>query len=217
VTRRVLSSYAVFENIGGTRDIVFYYAGGGADSVSGVSPAEADYIEDLLRNEKPMSYDADLKRLSTWTMEPVGEEETTFDLDAWLGSHPTIAASIVWEDAGGAHQWSSWSASQKAELRQAFALARSRSSIPVAEVPPNQAVLADGDQIVQILAPADAWAYFKASVAQSLSIEVGQQVIWSLSGYSADELAQLFDSRQMFHWNASPTGYRILHLRVPRQ
>jgi hypothetical protein len=209
VARKLLSSYAVFENVGGTRDIVFYYDGGGADSVTAVPAAEADYIVDLLRNEKPMSYDATLKRLSTWTAEPVGEAETTLDLDAWLTAHPRIAGAIVWEDASGAHAWPSWSAAWKSELRQAFSAARQRGSIPVPDVPANQAVLGDADSVVQILAPADAWAYYKASVALSLAVEIGQQVTWSCSGYSADQLAELFDGREMFHWNASPAGYRI--------
>jgi hypothetical protein len=75
MARKVVTNYAVFHNIGSTSDIVFYYQGGGADSVSGLPFAEAGYVVDLLRNEKPMSYDADRKRLSTWTPEPVGEEE----------------------------------------------------------------------------------------------------------------------------------------------
>lgn len=53
----------------------FYYQGGGADSVTGIPFAEAAFILDLLRNEKPMSYDHSLKRLSTYTPEPVGEAE----------------------------------------------------------------------------------------------------------------------------------------------
>jgi len=75
MARKVVTQYAVFHNIGGASDIVFYYQGGGADSVTGVAYAEASYIVDLLRNEKPMSYDASIKRLSTYTPEPVGEGE----------------------------------------------------------------------------------------------------------------------------------------------
>ena len=209
MARKILSSYAVFENLGGTRDIVFYYQGGGADSVNNVSAAEADYIVDLLRNEKPMSYDHALKRLSTWNPEEVGEAEISPNLDAWLNAHPSVAACIVWEDSGGAHGWSSWSAGQKAELRQAFDLARIRSPISVADVPPNQATFADDQQVTTILAATDAWAYFKASAAQSLAAEIGGQLLWSLQGYSADQLAQLFDSREMFRWTSAPPGYRI--------
>src|ERR1700755_60939 len=99
MARKIVTDYAVFENLGGTRDIVFYYQGGGADSVSGINAAEADFIVGLLRNEKPMSYDHALRRLSTWTAEDVGEAEVSTNLDAWLTENPSIAASIVWEDA----------------------------------------------------------------------------------------------------------------------
>ena len=33
MARKTVSSYAVFENVGGTRDIVFYYEGGGAGTM----------------------------------------------------------------------------------------------------------------------------------------------------------------------------------------
>ena len=75
MARKIVTQYAVFHNIGAASDIVFYYQGGGADSVTAVPYPEAGYIVDLLRNEKPMSYDASLKRLSTYTPEPVGEGE----------------------------------------------------------------------------------------------------------------------------------------------
>ena len=209
MARQIVTDYAVFENLGGTRDIVFYYQGGGADSVSGVNAAEADFIVGLLRNEKPMSYDHALRRLSTWTAEDVGEAEVSTNLDGWLTENPSIAASIVWEDASGPHAWSSWSAGWKVELSQAFGLAQVRSSIAVPDVPANQATFADNQNVTTVLAPADAWAYFKASVAQSLAAEVGAHFSWSLHGYSADQLAQLFDSREMFRWIAAPAGYRI--------
>ena len=75
MARKVVTQYAVFHNIGAGSDIVFYYQGGGADSVTNIPVPEALYIVDLLRNEKPMSYDHALKRLSTYTPEPVGEGE----------------------------------------------------------------------------------------------------------------------------------------------
>ncbi|GAB3321213.1 hypothetical protein GCM10027299_15370 [Larkinella ripae] len=75
MARKTVTQYAVFHTIGGTSSIVLYYQGGGADTVSDVPVAEAAYVVDLLRNEKPMSYDHDRKRLSTLTAEPVGEGE----------------------------------------------------------------------------------------------------------------------------------------------
>jgi hypothetical protein len=75
MARKVVTQYAVFHNIGGTSSIVFYYEGGGADSVTDIPYGEAQHIIDLLRNEKPMSYDHSQKRLSTYNAEPVGEGE----------------------------------------------------------------------------------------------------------------------------------------------
>jgi hypothetical protein len=130
-------------------------------------------------------------------------------------AYPVVGASIVWEDKNGAHPWPTWTAQQKAELDQAFTLACGGSSIPVPEIPTNQLVLADTDYADETLSTSDAWAYFKASVAQSLALETRLQMPWSIIGfneevpYSAAQLAQLFDSRQMFRWSASPAGYSI--------
>ena len=75
MARKIVTQYAVFHNIGAGSDIVFYYQGGGADSVAAIPFTEAAFIVDLLRNERPMSYDHTLKRLSTYFPEPVGEGE----------------------------------------------------------------------------------------------------------------------------------------------
>lgn len=75
MARKKITHYAVFHNVGSTSSIVLYYEGGGADSVQNLSVAEAGFMIDLLRNEKPMSYDHALKRLSNLTSEPVGENE----------------------------------------------------------------------------------------------------------------------------------------------
>jgi hypothetical protein len=75
MARKIVTHYAVFHNIGGTSSVIVYYQGGGADSIANLPLAEARHVIDLLRNEKPMSYDADLQRLSTYSLEPVGEGE----------------------------------------------------------------------------------------------------------------------------------------------
>lgn len=75
MARKIVTHYAVFHNVGGSSEINVYYQGGGADTINGLGIAEARHIVDLLRNEKPMSYDAERKRLSTWSTEPVGEGE----------------------------------------------------------------------------------------------------------------------------------------------
>lgn len=72
--KKIVTQYAVFHNVGGTTSVNVYYDGGGADSIADIPIAEASYIIDLLRNEKPVYYDAGLKRMST-SFEPVGEGE----------------------------------------------------------------------------------------------------------------------------------------------
>ena len=139
-----------------------------------------------------------------YIVKELGGQPSVGGLDQWLNAYPVVGASIIWEDKNGAHPWPTWTAQQKLELDQAFALACGGSSIPVAEIPANQVVLADTDSVEQTLAASDAWAYFKASVAQSLALETRLQLPWSIIGfnedvpYSAAELAQLFDSRKMF-------------------
>ena len=190
MVRKIVNDYAVFENVGGTRDIVFYYGAGGADSVTGVVAAEADYIVGLLRNEKPMSYDHALKRLSTWTPEPVGESEHGANLDALADRPCRDRRQHRLGRRRGAHAWSSWSAGWKAELRQAFDLARSRSSISVADVPPNQATHGGrpaGDHHPRRRRRLGVLQGERG--AASLAAEIGQQLGWSLTGYSADQLA----------------------------
>jgi hypothetical protein len=73
--RKTVTHYAVFHNIGAGTDVVLYYEGGGAETVTGLPYAEAAFIVDLLRNEKPVSYDAALRRVSTLYPEPTGESE----------------------------------------------------------------------------------------------------------------------------------------------
>ncbi|MEZ4383321.1 MAG: hypothetical protein R3A79_18475 [Nannocystaceae bacterium] len=75
MARKRVSSYAVFHDIKRTSSIVFYYEGGGADTLADVSVDEAAYIIDLLRNESPITYDHSRRRLSTLNPEPVGEGE----------------------------------------------------------------------------------------------------------------------------------------------
>jgi hypothetical protein len=74
MARKVVTQYAVFQHRRTLRHRVLL-PGRRADSVTGIPFAEAAFIVDLLRNEKPMSYDHSLKRLSTYTPEPVGEAE----------------------------------------------------------------------------------------------------------------------------------------------
>lgn len=75
MARKLVTHYAVFHDVGSTSEISLYYQGGGRDVVSGIPVAEAAYLVDLLRNERPIAYDAERRRLFTSAAEPVGESE----------------------------------------------------------------------------------------------------------------------------------------------
>jgi hypothetical protein len=48
-----------------------------------------------------------------------------------------------------------------------------------------------------------------AYIAESLVGEVAQLFDWSIEGYSALGLAELFDSRKMFGWDNTSGAYKI--------
>lgn len=75
MARKRVTHYAVFHNVGGTSEINVYYQGGGANTIRDIPIAEARYILDILRNEKPMDYDHSRRRLLSGALEPVGEGE----------------------------------------------------------------------------------------------------------------------------------------------
>lgn len=132
-------------------------------------------------------------------------------LTDWLTAHPSLAQAIVWEKPGGAvHPWSTWNSGLRNELQVAFDKAVAGLSIPIADVPANKATPVDTDRNPStVLAESHAWKYFKASIGQSLALETGSLVSWSIAGATAARLAQLFNSREMFHWDANHVGYRI--------
>lgn len=171
------------------------------------------WYHDLLLNEKPVfaycnSDKPEWNQISTGN-EFTGETETMPDLAAWLGAHPAICNAIIWETPGGAQAYTSWNALMKADLANAFKMAWNFSSVLPVDPVPNKKVLADSDSVVQILDQAYAWPMFLSYVAQSLAVEIGNRVAWSIATYSAAGLAELFDGRQTFHWNGGAAGYEI--------
>jgi hypothetical protein len=71
---RLIKGYHVRHSIGQQSLIVLTYDGGEAVSLPAVSATEAHHLVDLLRNEKPIWYDAAKRELIT-SVEPVGEGE----------------------------------------------------------------------------------------------------------------------------------------------
>ena len=139
-------------------------------------------------------------------------------LDRWLGEHHTISDSIIWENPTPvaapfslqrAQPYKNWPQRDKDALQGAFDAAWNFRSIEIDDVPTNVLRLRDGSAPTTALSPADAHSLYLASVAQSLAVEVGNRVAWSVANYSSDNLAVLFDSREFFIWSAADNGYQI--------
>lgn len=172
------------------------------------------WYHDLFLNEKPLfaycnSDKPEWNQVSTGSEFP-GETEAMPDVGAWILAHPAVCSAINWETPGGGIQnYPAWSAAMKADLANAFKMAWNFASVLPADPVPNKKTLADTDSVVQIIDHAYAWPMYLSYVAQSLAVEIGKRVNWSLTGYSANGLAQLFDSRKTFAWNNGAAGYEI--------
>jgi hypothetical protein len=127
----------------------------------------------------------------------------------WLNKRHAVESNIVWQGRGSSRKFSAWSSERKAEICQAFELARTGRSIAVPDVPDNLVTLADDDEPTTVLSYSDAWAYYKASLANSLAVEIGGQLPWSILSYTKDEMMQLLDSREFFKWKRSYRGFQI--------
>jgi hypothetical protein len=218
------ASQIVCNGSDGTRFVLFFLSPSSAvpDNIYNPSakwatsylPAEQfDWYQNLLRNEKPvyayLNSDRPLVNGLFTARERIGEAEEVPDLEDWLSSHPQVRNALIWEDAGGTHPYASWSAAKKNDLADAFEAAWFAAPDELADPLPNHATLGDSDSVVQVLSETNAWMLYLAYVAHSLAIEISTGVVWSVTGYSGDNLALLFDSRKLFVWDNARSGYRI--------
>ena len=145
------------------------------------------------------------------------------DLATWLGNNPVIADAIKWQTqpAGSSVYlpptdadkvaWPDWTASQQADLNQAYLnacawfsqgapqVAMTPGGPGLTDQPVNNYPAVDNDTTSTIVwvSPAYMWSLYTAHVGFSLMLEISRQVPWSVTGYSADALKWLFDSATM--------------------
>jgi hypothetical protein len=73
---KTVKGYLIQHNLTtGASKLILHFTEGGSDSVESLAVAQAGFLIDLLRNEKPLNYETSSKTLSTTTMEPIGEGE----------------------------------------------------------------------------------------------------------------------------------------------
>ena len=156
---------------------------------------------------------------TTTTLPPTTTQVTA--QEAWDSLDPALLDAMVWEAPGGSVQtgYPNWDPAMQATLRSAFDRAwEGQPSLiavdPVANLASNAAE--DDTSCSQYISAADATDLFTEYAGNTLAVEAGGRVPWSISGYSPTELATLLDSRQMFIWYAggtpAPASYRIRHL-----
>jgi hypothetical protein len=141
-----------------------------------------------------------------------GGAAASHPLDAWLRQHPAVAFHLTWNDRGRVVSYSAWPAPMRAALRAAFDDARAGRSPAVPDPPPNAWTRQAGDDeqaIHTAFAPDVAQAYYLATVAHSLRVEIDRLVPWSLDDFNGDELDALFASTSLFWWNDGQRGYEI--------
>ncbi len=215
MARKKINSYAVFKNTDGTTSINVYYESGGANTISNLSLRESNYITDLLRNEKPLSYDHSRRRLSTWSVEPVGEAEggylePLFELNDWLNRHTYIRDFINFQlPNGGIHNYRNWTATEKNELKTYYYKILRNRNTGVSETPQLSSVSAGGENASTNMSRSTAWNYYLAFIAQSLVVEADRRVNWSVRNLSNAEKELIFDSRNLFQWNNGKNAYII--------
>jgi hypothetical protein len=132
-------------------------------------------------------------------------------LECYLQKNPNVASAIVWRSIGSKPQtevdlpWSQWDAQQKQDLAEAFYYAfewmngglQSYGGYNLVDPPVNQFNQPDAAPAVTEFTPDAAWHLYVNTIAQSLAVEIGQFVPWSIYGYSSTELQSLFDSNNI--------------------
>lgn len=128
----------------------------------------------------------------------------------WLIEHPAVSTNVIWETPQGlVEPYLIWPSSRIDDLQHAFEQAWNLGSVALTDPPPNVLHPGDNEAPTTALAEHDARWLYLASVGQSLAIEIGTRVPWSVTGYSVANLRILFDSREFYTWSAAHDGYEI--------
>jgi hypothetical protein len=132
---------------------------------------------------------------------------------AWLLQHPNVCNAIYWEKIPGSNasggNYLTWSANRQNLLQDAYNAIVAGTPTGLVDPPPNLVDPGANDFPQNVISSAHAWDLYVATVAQSLHVEIHDKVDWSILQDTATELAILFDSRQLFAWDATHNGYAL--------
>jgi hypothetical protein len=141
-------------------------------------------------------------------------------LDCWLEHYPKIAEAIIWEVPPGMPTvplvaWPDWSATMKAQLRQAwvdanawYANGMTGFTGTFVEDPPLNQDFAEEDGPFRTVfdGPSQAWPLFLAQVAHCLAVEIGGWVPWTLRDCEPEALKELLSAFEMLKYDQDDGG-----------
>jgi hypothetical protein len=134
-------------------------------------------------------------------------------VEQWLNAHHSVRQSVIWATPIVIEAYTTWPQSRKDDLQTAFDKAWNFDSVHLTDPPPNILHPDDHEAPTTALSHEDALWLYLATVAQSLAVEIGNRVPWSLTGYSSENLEILLDSRQYYTWGLLAGGYEIQDLQ----
>lgn len=122
-----------------------------------------------------------------------------FDILNWLDVHPAVAAHLNWQaDESTLLNYRDWSPAMKADLAAMAERVRQKADCGIADPPPLFYAPEPEKVTTTTLYPADAWAIYRAHVAQSIIADAFGYVGWRLDDAGSGKLRFLFDSRSFF-------------------
>lgn len=120
----------------------------------------------------------------------------------FLDANPDVARNLIWVDEG--HLDGQSILNDETRVRDLIAHLTGEIRFEAPPVPAMQ-----GNDGSWYFLKEDAWNMYLAHVAHALKVEVHNLVPWSLTDYSEDELALLFDSRYYVAYEPSTGLYRF--------
>jgi len=127
-------------------------------------------------------------------------------VQAWLDENPRIRDNISWEHTGflglgsASTGYRDWSPAIKEALQSLVDVYAGCGMSFLSDPPENQFHRNDNQTAGMRYTHFDAINWYLAFLAQTLVVEMGRWVPWSLNDYADDVLYYLLDSRTLFSW-----------------
>jgi len=120
------------------------------------------------------------------------------DLAAFLAAHPNVTSAMVCQFPNATRSYKDWTPAEKKRLDYTFDRAWRGLPSGLPDPLPNAFPLRDDEHVRQGLNEQNALRLYFINIGWSLACEMRHTVSWTVLDDTPEELAVLFDSRQMF-------------------